>query len=87
LGVGWLYDDKCGCWVYGNAKFKQLYSSVLGVFNYGHYGFLSLDGVDVVDVGAYVGDSAIYFVLRGAEKVLLFSRIQRLIRKCSKILS
>jgi len=70
FGEGWLYDDKCGCWVYGNVKFKRLYYNMLDVFSYGHYGFLFLDGLDVVDVGGFVGDSAIYFISRGAHRVV-----------------
>jgi FkbM family methyltransferase len=47
-----------------------MYWSILGVFDYGMYKSLSVKDRVVVDVGAFVGDSAIYFALRGARKVI-----------------
>ena len=36
------------------------------------YGWLDVKGKDVIDIGANVGDSAIYFALKGAEHVYAF---------------
>ncbi len=66
---GWLYDLSCKCWYKGNIKFKH-FKGILDVFEYGEYDQLDVRNKIVIDVGAYVGDSAIYFALRGAEKVI-----------------
>jgi len=43
--------------------------SILVILEYGGwYEDLNVKGMVVIDVGAYVGDSAIYFTLRGAKK-------------------
>jgi len=70
LSSGWIYDDNCNCWVKGDVKFKHLYFTVFEVFDYGVYDVLDVRDRVVVDVGAFVGDSAIYFALRGAKKVI-----------------
>jgi len=70
LAYGWRYDVSCGCWVKGSARFKHMYGPVFQVFEGGEYEFVDIRGKDVVDVGAFVGDSAIYFALRGARRVV-----------------
>jgi FkbM family methyltransferase len=54
---------------------KQL-SNTIGLINEnfteGQYKWLDVKGKDVVDVGANIGDSAIYFALRGAKHVYAF---------------
>ena len=45
-------------------------STVFQVFNDGDYEQLNAKGRVVIDVGAYIGDSAIYFALKGARKVI-----------------
>jgi FkbM family methyltransferase len=40
------------------------------VFVENEWGFLDVKGRHVIDVGAFNGDSSIYFVIRGAEKVV-----------------
>ena len=67
---GWLYDSSCKCWYKENIKFKHLRNTILEVFEYGEYNQLDVRNKVVIDVGAYVGDSAIYFALNGAEKVI-----------------
>jgi FkbM family methyltransferase len=57
-------------WLRGNVRFRHMYRSILEVFDYGEYEPLGVEGRVVVDVGAYVGDSAIYFALKGARKVI-----------------
>jgi len=51
-------------------RFRHTYRSILEVFDYGEYEPLSVEGRVVVDVGAFVGDSAIYFALKGARRVI-----------------
>jgi FkbM family methyltransferase len=66
--LGWKYNGSY--WVKDNIKFKYFYDTMLEIFNYNEYGMLNVDGRDVIDVGAFVGDSAIYFALKGAKRVI-----------------
>ena len=66
--LGWKYNGSY--WVKDDIKLKHMYGTVLGIFNYGDYDVLNVSGRDVVDVGAFVGDSAIYFALKGAKRVI-----------------
>ena len=68
--LGWAYDPVKRSWFKGNVKFGRMYWPILGVFDYGMYKSLSVKDRVVVDVGAFVGDSAIYFALKGARKVI-----------------
>jgi len=70
LRFGWRYDIAGRYWFKGDVKFKHMYGPILEVFEYGEYKNLDVDNKIVVDVGAFVGDSSIYFVLRGAKKVI-----------------
>ncbi len=54
----------------GSVKFKHFYYPILEVFVHQEYSVVDVNGRTVIDVGAYIGDSAIYFVLRGAKKVI-----------------
>jgi len=67
------YDDSCKCWVKDGVRFRRIDLIVLSIFGlYGEpeYSFINVGNRDVVDVGAYVGDTAIYFALRGAKRVI-----------------
>jgi len=69
LLLGWKYNG--GFWELNGVKMKHLPPPVVEVFNYRMYDRLRyVKGSVVVDVGAGVGDSVIYFILRGAEKVI-----------------
>ena len=68
--LGWRYDVICGCWVKANIKFKHMYGVIPYTFDFQEYGSLKVNGKLVIDIGAFVGDSAIYFALRGARKVI-----------------
>ncbi len=61
-------------WDIGCAKFVRFEgearSPIIDVFIEQVYGHIDPRGRVIVDVGAFVGDSAIYFALRGAEKVI-----------------
>jgi FkbM family methyltransferase len=67
---GWVYDMVGRFWLRGNVRFRHMYRSILEVFDYGEYEPLGVEGRVVVDVGAFVGDSAIYFALKGARRVI-----------------
>ena len=54
----------------GIARFKELRYPILFTFITNIYGLLNVRNKIVIDVGAYIGDSAIYFALRGAKKVI-----------------
>jgi FkbM family methyltransferase len=67
---GWSYDKSCDCWSKNNVKFRHMYDTIVEVFDYGVYESLNVNGKVVIDVGAYIGDSSIYFALRGAKRVI-----------------
>jgi FkbM family methyltransferase len=67
---GWRYDVSSMCWIRYGVKFKYMYGSILEVFDEEPYKILRVAGRVVIDVGAFVGDSAIYFALRGARRVI-----------------
>jgi FkbM family methyltransferase len=68
--LGWIYDSVNKYWIKGNVRFRHMYRPILEVFDYGHYESLNVVGRVVVDVGAFIGDSAIYFALKGARRVV-----------------
>jgi FkbM family methyltransferase len=68
--LGWNYDNASNCWAKSGIKFKAMHNTILEVFELREYSFVDVRDRDVVDVGAYVGDSAIYFALRGARRVI-----------------
>jgi hypothetical protein len=68
--LGWAYDPVERCWFKGDVKFRHMYWSILEIFDYGEYKLLGVKDRVVVDVGAFVGDSPIYFALKGARKVI-----------------
>ncbi|ABW02278.1 FkbM family methyltransferase [Caldivirga maquilingensis] len=53
----------------GCCKFTRLHYTILQVFVKQEYAFTEVRGETVIDIGAFVGDSAIYFALRGARRV------------------
>jgi len=63
----WQYKDNY--WEKNGIKFKRLYSSTYDVFIREDYKFLNVQNKSVLDIGAFVGDSPIYFILKGAKKV------------------
>jgi hypothetical protein len=70
LLLGWRYNDN-GFWELGNVKIKRPSTTVIEIFNYKQYDRLKhVEGNIVVDIGAGVGDSVIYFILRGASRVI-----------------
>ena len=69
--IGWRYEDSCKCWVKDGVRFRRINYAVLTTFGEPpEYPSIDISNRDVVDVGAYVGDTAIYFALRGARRVI-----------------
>jgi FkbM family methyltransferase len=68
--LGWVYDSINQYWFRGNARFKHMHDPIIWIFHYGDYESLGIEGRVVVDVGAFVGDSAVYFALRGAKRII-----------------
>jgi FkbM family methyltransferase len=67
LKAGWVYYKNY--WEKNNIKFKHIYGAIYQVFEEEDYKFLNVKDKNVLDIGAFVGDSAIYFILKGAKKV------------------
>jgi len=67
LKSGWLYYKSY--WEKNNIKFKHVYGAIYQVFDEEDYRFLNVKDKNVLDIGAFVGDSPIYFILKGAKKV------------------
>jgi FkbM family methyltransferase len=63
----WQYKDDH--WEKNGIKFKHAYGSISDVFDFEEYKFLNVKDKNVLDIGAYIGDSPIYFILKGAKKV------------------
>ena len=70
LSYGWRYDSDNGYWTRGYVKFRHMHVPIIEVFNLKQYVFANVKDRVIVDVGAFVGDSAIYFVLRGCKEGL-----------------
>jgi len=51
-------------WEKGNIKFKHIYYEIIETFEDKAYGYVDVKNKSVVDIGAFVGDTAIYFTIR-----------------------
>ncbi|MEM0342518.1 MAG: hypothetical protein QW387_07290, partial [Desulfurococcus sp.] len=67
---GWRYDWRERVWVKNGVRFRHMHYFTLEIFERGVYSNLNVENRDVVDVGAFVGDTAIYFASRGARRVI-----------------
>jgi len=67
LKSGWLYYENY--WEKNNVKFRHFYGPIYEVFEGEDYKFLNVKDKNVLDIGAFVGDSSIYFILKGAKRV------------------
>jgi FkbM family methyltransferase len=70
---GWVFDGTY--WrKYVNGRrvvtIWHMYGTLMEVFDKGEFRHVDVKGMDVVDIGAFVGDSPIYFALRGAKRVI-----------------
>lgn len=59
-------------WIVDGTKFKELRLAIVEAFLANHWPLEELDlrGREILDIGAYVGDTALYFLARGARKVV-----------------
>ena len=64
---GW--DYKGNYWEKNGIKFKHYYATIWDIFIDEQYKFLNVKDKNVLDIGAFIGDSPIYFILKGAKKV------------------
>jgi len=67
IKLNWQY--KKDYWEKNGIKFKHAYGFICEVFEEEEYKFLNVKDKNVLDIGAFVGDSPIYFILKGAKKV------------------
>jgi len=67
LEINWQYVNNY--WEKGNVKFKHLYNAIYETFEEKQWDFLNVQNKSVLDIGAFVGDSPIYFILKGAKRV------------------
>ena len=75
---------------WNNNSKLTLYGSItngyaVGVFLENFYGNLPVSGKTVIDIGANIADSSIFFALRGAKKVIgleLFPKNYEMAEKC-----
>jgi len=67
---GWKFDENEKMWLKYGVRFRHMYYSILEIFDEGVYEVVNCKDKDVIDVGAFVGDSAIYFILKGAKRVI-----------------
>ena len=62
--LSFFYDDHEIKFDFGNSG--EIYASFINE----EYNFLDVENKNVIDIGANIGDTAIYFALKGAKKVL-----------------
>jgi len=67
IKAGWEY--KGDYWEKNGIKFKHAYGTIIEIFEEDYYKFLNVQNKSVLDIGAFIGDSSIYFILKGAKKV------------------
>jgi len=67
LKLGWQYKDDH--WEKNGIKFNHLYNAIYETFEEKQWNFLNVQNKSVLDIGAFIGDSSIYFILKDAKKV------------------
>jgi len=65
--LGWKH--KIFYWEKNRIKFKHLYNAINETFEEKQWDFLNVQNKSVLDIGAFIGDSSIYFILKGAKKI------------------
>ena len=70
IADGWAYDMVNRFWIKDGIRFRHIYKTILQVFSHGDYASLDVKDKVVIDIGAFIGDSAIYFALKGAKRVI-----------------
>lgn len=69
LKSGWSYDPSGRFWFRDGIKFRHIHWPIIETFNLGQYDFMNVYNKVILDIGAFVGDSSIYFALKGARLV------------------
>jgi FkbM family methyltransferase len=67
---GWRYDETYNCRIKQGIRFRNMRESIIAIFEFGEYADINVKNKVVIDVGAFVGDSAIFFALNGAKMVI-----------------
>lgn len=70
LSVIYGWDIHEGYVEKNGVKLKSLNYSAIEIFEYHVYDVIDLKGKGVVDIGANIGDSSIFFALKGAKEVI-----------------
>jgi len=74
---GWKFDKDEKAWLKHGVKFRHMYYSILEIFDEGAYEAVNCKDKDVIDVGAFVGDSAYILSLEAQGESLLLNPTQR----------
>jgi FkbM family methyltransferase len=69
LKHGWSYVQQ-GYWIKDEVKFKHIRYYIIEVFNYEEHRDIEINNKVVVDVGAGYGETALYFLKKGARRVI-----------------
>jgi len=70
IRYGWRYNTQGKFWIKNNIRFKHMRYAILSVFEYDFYRYINVLGKTVIDVGAYIGVTTIYFALKGARRII-----------------
>lgn len=74
------YEDKITFYYDGKTvslKGASKNGDICGVYLYEEYKYLEVNGKYVIDIGMNIGDSSIYFAIKGAEKVIAFEPFKK----------
>ncbi len=75
--AGWKKEGSIWTSERHGVKFPAITMSLFETFELGEYGEFPLRGKEVVDVGANMGDTAVFFASRGASKVIAYEPIPK----------
>jgi len=70
LLLGWKYDANRDCWWKDGVKFRFMHNMILETFDLNVYGAVDVNDKIVVDIGSFIGETPIYFALKGARGVI-----------------
>jgi len=63
----WKYKENY--WEKDNVKFKHMHAEIIATFEDKEYGFIDVKNKVVTDIGAFIGDTSIYFAIKGANSI------------------
>jgi hypothetical protein len=70
IRYGWRYNTQGKFWIKNNIRFKHTRYAILSVIEYDFYRYINVLGKTVINVGAYIGATTIYFALKGARRII-----------------